>query len=81
MKKHVRVGVEEGSSNHDRKTSLDTTGGSSMASWLGTQEDRDDFVSLSDTYLSSLQDKLGMEDDFRMKEDDQMSFLMRLTRS
>ena len=32
MKKQVRVGVEECSSNLDRKTSLDTTGGSSMAS-------------------------------------------------
>ena len=42
---------------------------------FGTQEDKDDFVVLSDTYLSSLHGELGNEDDIKkiemVKEDDQ----------
>ena len=55
------------------KQGLNSTGGSS---WLGNQEDRDDFVTLSDEVLSmtgALEDDIGkkMEDDWQKVEDDQ----------
>ena len=45
---------------------LDNTGGSSMASWLGTEEDKDDFVRMSDLYISSTQ--LSKEDDIKNEQ-------------
>ena len=49
-----------------RKQELNSTGGSS---WLGTQEDRDDFVTLSDEFLS----KTGaQEDDMEAKKEDDL---------
>ena len=55
------------------KRGLNSTGGSS---WLGTQEDRDDFVTLSDEFLSrtgALEDDIGkkMEEDWQKVEDGQ----------
>ena len=56
----------------DDNSLLDNTGGSSMASWLGTEEDKEDFVRMSDDYISSTQ--LDREDDIKeenwKKEDD-----------
>ena len=51
---------------------LDNSGGSSMASWLGTDSDKEDFVMMSDMYLSSSQLVQGerYEDDRKAKEDD-----------
>ena len=45
-----------------------------MASWLGTQDDKDDFVVLSDQHLSLVQGGQGEEDDMKdklLKEDNQ----------
>ena len=60
-----------------RKQGLNSTGGSS---WLGTQEDRDDFVTLSDEFLSktgALEDDMGekKEDDLKKIEVSQVTII------
>ena len=74
MKKRKQSDDDEGRGVQDDKN-LNTTGVSSSASWLGDDDDKADFILLSDEFLTSSaikkQVSVGMEDDYGMKEDDQ----------